>query len=186
MIAASLKNAEGDPMLDLLLRKGADATVTSNSGQVIPTLQTFPLSISIYIQIREITHGSSNLMKPPQNSLHFAASKGNLSTIRTLLSHKCSARVKDKRGQLPLHRAAAIGSTAIIKELLEKGKSPVNASDMDGLTALHQAIAEGHGDAAIMLLKAGAEPDKRDADGHLAIDLAPDGKVTPPYLLLVG
>ena len=48
---------------------------------------------------------------------------------------------------------------------------------MDGLTALHQAIAEGHGDAAIMLLKAGAEPDKRDADGHLAIDLAPDGKV---------
>ncbi|PKY09052.1 hypothetical protein P168DRAFT_29867 [Aspergillus campestris IBT 28561] len=37
MIATSLKNAEGDPMLDLLLRKGADATVTSNSGQVIPS-----------------------------------------------------------------------------------------------------------------------------------------------------
>lgn len=44
MIAASLKNAEGDPMLDLLLRKGADATVTSNSGQVIHsiTLHTLP------------------------------------------------------------------------------------------------------------------------------------------------
>ena len=29
-----------------------------------------------------------------------------------------------------------------------------------------------------MLLKAGAETDKRDVDGHLAIDLAPDAKVS--------
>lgn len=44
MIAASLKNAEGDPMLDLLLRKGADATVTSNSGQVIHSITLHTLS----------------------------------------------------------------------------------------------------------------------------------------------
>lgn len=39
------------------------------------------------------------------------------------------------------------------------------------------AIAEGHGDTAVVLLKAGAEPDKKDRDGALAIDLAPDAKV---------
>lgn len=39
------------------------------------------------------------------------------------------------------------------------------------------AISEGHGDAAMVLLKAGAETDKRDVDGSLAIDLAPDKKV---------
>lgn len=39
------------------------------------------------------------------------------------------------------------------------------------------AISEGHGDAAMVLLKAGAETDKRDVDGNLAIDLAPDKKV---------
>ncbi|PYI12564.1 proteasome regulatory particle subunit [Aspergillus sclerotiicarbonarius CBS 121057] len=135
MIAASLKNAEGDPIIDLLLKKGAD------------------------------------------NALHFATSKANLSTVHTLIANKCSARVKDKRGQLPLHRAAAIGSTPIIKVLLEDGKSPVNATDMDGLTALHHAVSEGHGDAAITLLKAGAEADKRDSNGVLAIDMAPDNKV---------
>ncbi|THC96348.1 hypothetical protein EYZ11_004163 [Aspergillus tanneri] len=144
MIASSLKNAEGDPIIDLLLRKGADVTVKSVSGQ---------------------------------NALHFATSKGNISTVRTLIANKCSARVKDKRGQLPLHRAAAIGSTPIIKVLLEEGRSPVNATDIDGLTALHHAISEGHGDAAITLLKAGAETDKRDSDDRLAIDLAPDAKV---------
>ena len=113
-----------------------------------------------------------------QNALHFATSKANLSTVRTLIANKCSARVKDKRGQLPLHRAAAIGSTPIIKVLLEDGKSPVNATDMDGLTALHHAVSEGHGDAAITLLKAGAEADKRDSNGVLAIDMAPDNKVS--------
>ncbi|KAL2858342.1 ankyrin repeat-containing domain protein [Aspergillus pseudodeflectus] len=34
MIAASLKNAEGDPIIELLLRKGADVNVKSVTGQV--------------------------------------------------------------------------------------------------------------------------------------------------------
>ena len=40
-----------------------------------------------------------------------------------------------------------------------------------------KAISEGHGDAAVAVLKAGAETTKRDVDGHLAIELAPDSKV---------
>lgn len=39
------------------------------------------------------------------------------------------------------------------------------------------AISEGHGDTALALLKAGTETDKRDVDGNLAINLAPDKKV---------
>lgn len=113
-----------------------------------------------------------------QNALHFASSKANISTVRTLLANKCSARVKDIRGQLPLHRAAAVGSVPIIKLLLEEGKSPVNATDQDGLTALHHAISEGHGDSAILLLKSGADAEKRDNDGKLAIDHVPDAKVS--------
>ncbi|KUL91420.1 hypothetical protein ZTR_01719 [Talaromyces verruculosus] len=144
MIAASLKNAEGDAIIDLLLRKDADVNIKSVSGQ---------------------------------NALHFAASKANLSTVKTLVAHKCSARVKDRRGQLALHRAAAVGSTPILKILLDEGKSPVNATDVDGLTALHHAISEGHGDAAILLMKAGTDLEKRDGEGNLAIDLAPDAKV---------
>jgi 26S proteasome non-ATPase regulatory subunit 10 len=78
---------------------------------------------------------------------------------------------------LALHRAAAVGSIPILKILLEAGKSPIDATDIDSLTALHHAISEGHGDAAILLMKAGADLEKRDSDGNLAIDLAPDSKV---------
>lgn len=111
-------------------------------------------------------------------ALHFAVSKQNIETIRLLSSAGASARVKDKRGQLPLHRAAAVGNLPIAKLLLgPQGKSPVNATDMDGMTALHHAISEGHGDVAVELMKAGAEINKQDRDGRTAMELAPDAKV---------
>jgi hypothetical protein len=44
MIAASLKDGEGDPIIDLLLRKDADVNAKSASGQVrLPALRiAFP------------------------------------------------------------------------------------------------------------------------------------------------
>ena len=111
-------------------------------------------------------------------ALHFAASKGNLEVCRTLLKHGAGARAKDKRGQLPLHRAAAVGSVPIVKLLLDAAaKSPINGSDMYGMTALHHAISEGHGDVAVELLKRGAEADKKDMDGRTPLECAPDVKV---------
>lgn len=109
-------------------------------------------------------------------ALHFASSKANLEVCRVLLGAGASARTKDRRGQVPLMRAAAVGSVPVVKLLLEN-KSPVNGSDVDGMTALHQAISEGHGDVAVELLKAGAEADKRDVDGRTALDCSPDKKV---------
>ena len=41
MIAASLKDAEGDPIIELLLQKGADVNVKSVTGQVC-CLEHFP------------------------------------------------------------------------------------------------------------------------------------------------
>jgi 26S proteasome non-ATPase regulatory subunit 10 len=112
-----------------------------------------------------------------QTALHFCASKSNLDIARTLLSHKppASARTKDRRGQLPLHRAAAVGNVPMMKALLD-AKSPLNATDMDGMTALHHATSEGHGDAVLLLLTRGAEFDKKDNEEHVPLDLVPDAK----------
>ncbi|RDW66190.1 putative proteasome regulatory particle subunit protein [Coleophoma cylindrospora] len=113
-----------------------------------------------------------------QTALHFTASKNNLDVARKLLDSKppASTRVKDKRGQYAIHRAAAVGSVPMV-ELLLKNRSPLNPSDIAGQTPLHHAIAEGHGDTAVALLKAGAETDKKDVDGCLAMELAPDAQV---------
>ncbi|CRK43368.1 hypothetical protein BN1723_005620 [Verticillium longisporum] len=101
----------------------------------------------------------------------------NLKTKRLLaLKTPLSARVRDKRGQYAIHRASAIGSVPMVNLLL-KHKSPLDATDNFGYTALHHAIAEGHGDTAVALLKAGADVSKRDMEGNLALDLAPDNEV---------
>ncbi|SPN97831.1 related to 26s proteasome subunit p28 [Cephalotrichum gorgonifer] len=122
-----------------------------------------------------------------QTPLHLIASKNKLDMARTLFDQKppASARVRDKRGQYPIHRAAAIGSTPMITLLLEH-RSPLDATDNSGYTALHHAIAEGHGDAAVTLLKAGADSTKREESGLLAIDLAPDVEVRPRTYRMVG
>ncbi|KAH6854564.1 putative proteasome regulatory protein [Chaetomium sp. MPI-CAGE-AT-0009] len=134
---------DADKVADILLARGADVNQTNNNGQT---------------------------------SLHFIASKTNLDLARKLLeggrAQAASTRVRDKRGQYPLHRAAAVGSVPMLN-LLIKHRSPINATDSAGQTALHHAIAEGHGDAAIALLKAGAEAGKKDVDGFTPLDLAP-------------
>ena len=81
-----------------------------------------------------------------QTALHFVASKNNLDVARVLLSNKppATATIRDRRNQLPIHRAAAIGSVPMISLLL-KHRSPLDAADSAGYTALHRAIAEGHG-----------------------------------------
>ncbi|KAL0936658.1 ankyrin repeat-containing protein [Colletotrichum truncatum] len=121
-------------------------------------------------------------LKDGESLVNLLLQKGadiNLKNIaRTLLSHNppASTRVRDKRGQYPIHRAAAVGSVPMTK-LLIKHKSPLNATDTSGYTALHHAVAEGHGDTAVELLKAGAELHKKDDDGCMALDLAPDKEV---------
>lgn len=78
-------------------------------------------------------------------------SKNHLDVARRLLDNKppASTRVKDKRGQYPIHRAAAVGSVPLV-ELLLQNKSPLNAADVAGQTPLHHAIAEGHGKASLL------------------------------------
>lgn len=72
-----------------------------------------------------------------QTALHFCASKSHLDSARYLMDHGATSRVKDKRmQQLPLHRAAAVGNAPMIRLLVQNG-SPVNATDCNGLTALH-------------------------------------------------
>ncbi len=97
--------------------------------------------------------------------------------MRLLLEKGASVRIRDRRAQLPIHRAAAVGAVPVLRLLVEK-KSPLNGGDVDGMTALHHAISEGHGDAAVELLKAGVETDRKDGEGRVAIELAPDSKVS--------
>ncbi|KJZ79083.1 hypothetical protein HIM_01234 [Hirsutella minnesotensis 3608] len=113
-----------------------------------------------------------------QTALHFVASKKNLEVARLLLAAKppASTRVRDRRGQYPIHRAAAVGSLPMVSLLL-KNMSPLNPTDNEGYTPLHHAVAEGHGDVALALLKEGADFSIKTSADELALDLSPDKEI---------
>lgn len=61
--------------------------------------------------------------------------------------------------------------------LLLRNLSPLDAADNEGFTPLHHAVAEGHGDTAVLLLKEGADTALKTGEGMGALDLAPDAEV---------
>lgn len=104
-------------------------------------------------------------------TLHLAVLK-LAALVPTLLAHGVQFR-PDGAGYTPLHRAAAKGSQPVITQLVEaKGASIIDKRDHDGWTALHHAMAEGHGDAAVDLINRGADVTVQASDGATPHDVA--------------
>lgn len=62
----------------------------------------------------------------------------------------------------------------LLKDMVSFALQPERKEVRERLTLLFNI-----GDTAVALLKAGAETDKKDVDGCLAMDLAPDAAVSP-------
>jgi ankyrin repeat protein len=71
----------------------------------------------------------------------------------------------------PLLLAATNGHIALVRLLLERGADP-NIGNLDGVTALHNAVYENQLDIVALLLDAGADPNIKDQIGNTAYDLA--------------
>lgn len=93
--------------------------------------------------------------------------------LQTLLSHnQVQVNVTDKDKRQPLLWAASAGYAKAILALIRAGAS-VEASDKDGLTALHCAASRGHTDCLDTLLTlCGASPDIIDCNGCTALHYA--------------
>ncbi|KAI2607685.1 ankyrin repeat-containing domain protein [Hypoxylon fragiforme] len=124
-------------------------------------------------------------------AIHAAAREGRVSVVESLLN--------DGSGWTPLMIAVSVrDGDAVVDLLLSKG-ADINQKNNNGQTALHfvaskknldvarklfnstppasARVRDKRGNAATALLKNGAETDKRDSNGCLALDLAPDKEV---------
>ncbi|CCK67846.1 Nas6p KNAG_0A01570 [Huiozyma naganishii CBS 8797] len=111
-------------------------------------------------------------------ALHLAVAKGHYEVVRFLVENGASTRIKDKNQQIPLHRAASVGSMKLVEFLCTAGKSPINWTDRSGWTPLFHALAEGHGDVAVTLVvKYEADQDIEDGRNQKAVDVALNDEV---------
>ncbi|KAJ4311955.1 putative ankyrin-repeat protein [Fusarium piperis] len=147
-------------------QRSFDADVQDDSGWS-------PLMISASVPDSEAV---VKLLIAKDADVNLKTSKKNLDIARILVDNSASTRFHDRRGQYPIHRAAAVGSVPMVTLLL-KNRSPLNPTDSEGYTPLHHAVAEGHGDTAVALLKEGADFTIKNSAEELALDLAPDKEV---------
>ncbi len=89
-----------------------------------------------------------------------ASAKGDLETVKRLLSEGTDVNATDMHGRTALIEAAWSGNLEVAEFLIKKG-ADVNASDSAGYTALMRASEEGHLPLVKILIKNGADVNAR-------------------------
>ncbi|EMD31286.1 hypothetical protein CERSUDRAFT_60101, partial [Gelatoporia subvermispora B] len=106
---------------------------------------------------------------------HYAASKSRIDIGRLLIARGADINARDRANQIPLHRAATIGSTGFINLLLHppegSPKTRLNTADRIGNTPLHLALESAHAEAACLLIEAGADRSRENLDSQTPEDL---------------
>ncbi len=96
--------------------------------------------------------------------LHLAVIFGSHKMVSFLLG-KISPRSPDSLGYTPLHYAAMEGSLSSITTLLNQAPGLVEEAPPGGGTPLHTAVQNGQKAAVVELLKKGANPNSKTAQG---------------------
>uniref|UniRef100_A0A8C0RXN9 Cyclin dependent kinase inhibitor 2B n=2 Tax=Canis lupus familiaris TaxID=9615 RepID=A0A8C0RXN9_CANLF len=113
--------------------------------------------------------GSS--MEPFADWLASAAARGRADEVRALLAAGAPPDAPNRLGRSPI-QVMMMGSTRVAQLLLLHGANP-NCADPVTLTRpVHDAAREGFLDTLVVLHRAGARLDVRDAWGRLPVDLA--------------
>lgn len=81
-----------------------------------------------------------------RSSAHCGCAKGQFETVKLIGTNNANLWLKNARGDLPLHEAAASGRRDLVKWLLEARPSQVNARNNDGRCPLHLAALNDNAD----------------------------------------
>jgi serine/threonine-protein phosphatase 6 regulatory ankyrin repeat subunit B len=108
-----------------------------------------------------------------ENALLLAAANGRTASVRSFLLQGVDADAADHRGLSPLMLAARNNRRETMWALIEGGADiDLQRGGTDAWPALMHAIHRGHLDAAMDLLKWGADPDASGRCGYSALMMA--------------
>ncbi len=147
------------PMVELLVRHGADVTARRADGSSPHTLAA--LYGNHAVADRLLAHGALDELSPLERFIA-ACARGDRTAADALLGSRPSLRAElGVEHHLMLHRPAESGRADVLETMLACGFDP-RAKDKDAITALHRAAMAGHAEAVRVLLAFGAPVDALD------------------------
>lgn len=112
---------------------------------------------------------------PEREDLFNAASSGNISQIRKLLSQGLDINVSNNERETALHMAAARGHFETVRFLVGNG-AYVNAPTVKRWIPLHHAVRFRHANIVNFLIERGSPAYARTSDGLTAVNMASNNK----------
>ncbi|KAH8417879.1 hypothetical protein KR222_007557 [Zaprionus bogoriensis] len=88
---------------------------------------------------------------------HCGCSKGQFETLKLLKERGANLWLRNAKGDLPLHEAAASGRRELLEWLLQQRPKQVNTTSNDGRSLLHIAAANDYTDMCKLLLDYGGD-----------------------------
>lgn len=147
--------------LKLLLERGADPNRSNRAGA---TALIWASADTEKIRLLLARHANANARARSGGTALMAASAvhGNLPAVKLLLDAGADVKARDQAGRGAVWAAAEAGDAGIVTELLARGGDPNEQDQVRlGQTALMNAAANQAPEAVRVLLKAGAEVDRR-------------------------
>ena len=105
-------------------------------------------------------------------ALALAAAKGHVAIVGSLLRATADPNLADIFGWTPLMHAVEQERGETVALFLGQPDIRVNLQNLDGVTALHRAVAQGFREISGMLVKSGARIDLPDQTGRTAVNYA--------------
>ena len=118
---------------------------------------------STIVNTRDVTSG--------ETALHIVTQRRDLTWMSYLIGKGANVNLRDARGVTPLQLASNLGFIEGI-ELLVESKARIDEANDAGETPLISAVHRRNIAMARILLKAGADPDRKDNSGRSARDYA--------------
>jgi len=152
--AASRNDME---MVDLLLRAGADVKGANEFGATaLYAAAAHPAALTAKL-LAAGANPNAGLLSG-ETPLMEASRRGNLETVRALLSAKADPNAKEENyGHTALMAAVTQKHTAVVEELLRRG-AEVDLGAISGFTPLMYAAQQTDADITRILIGAGAKP----------------------------
>ena len=102
--------------------------------------------------------------------LHVAAGEGHLAIVKMLMHRGVSGSARDKFDRLPLHYAAGTNQFEVVRWLVGKDSSLIDAPDAFGQRPIHWALEFGCLFTASWLIRRGVNLNEPDIHGRSPLD----------------